>query len=313
MTHPAVSIITPTYNRARYLPGVIRSVIDQGYQPLEYVVLDDGSSDDLVKVMRPFQRTARFESHPTMGETRTVNKALSLVRGDIIFVVTSDDPLLPGAIQAGVDALTANPDAVVAYPDWQYIDADDRVLQVRRVEPSSIETMLGLHRCLPGPGACFRRSVVERVGPHDPRFRYVADFEFWLRAALLGRFVHVPRVLATFRVHPESLSVSVKGAEMAAEDIRMLDLYFARPDLPEAAKRLRGRAYTAGNLHAAQVAGRAHDHAINHLRDAWKHDPLAFARGGPRLWKSVAAIVWRAARHRDDPSRPSRATEDSAR
>ena len=231
---PLVTVITPAYNRADLIAETIDSVLAQDYPNLEYIVLDDGSADATLEVIRGYEGRLRWERHPNMGETRTVNRGFELARGAIIGVVNSDDPLRPGAVRRLVEALQATPTAVVAYPDWELIDDRGAVLRTVATEPfTGAVDMVRLHHCLPGPGAFFRREVVERLGGRDVRFRYVGDLEFWFRAGLLGDFVRVPEPLATFRVHGGSTSVAQQGAAMAVEHVALLEVFYARPDLPQ--------------------------------------------------------------------------------
>ena len=121
-TQPLVTIITPAYNRADYLRETIESILQQDYPNVEYIVLDDGSKDNTVELLEEYTGRLIWESHKNMGEIRTVNKAYGMAKGEYIAVINSDDPLLPGAISAVVDTFLNNPDVLVVYPDWQYID-----------------------------------------------------------------------------------------------------------------------------------------------------------------------------------------------
>ncbi|RII27588.1 MAG: hypothetical protein CXR31_04945 [Geobacter sp.] len=224
---PLVSIITPAYNRANLLEETIESILSQDYPNLEYIVLDDGSTDATLEVIKRYEGRLRWDSHPNMGETLTVNKGFSMTGGEIVGVVNSDDPLLPGAITRIVRALLARPNAVVAYPDWQLIDEHGAALQVVMCRDFvSTADMVRGHYCLPGPGAFCRRSVIEGTGGRDPSFRYVGDFDFWLRAGLIGDFVRIPEVLATFRTHAGSATVSSQSTDMANEHIRVIEKVF---------------------------------------------------------------------------------------
>ena len=178
------------------------------------------------------------------------------------------------------------------YPDWEYIDAEGEVMHAHPVEEYDYEKMLGEHLCLPGPGAFFRRELVEKTGGRDAAFRYVGDFEFWLRAALVGPFVRIPETLATFRVHASSASEAAKGRLMAREDIRMLDAYYARDDLPEVARRIRSKAYSAGHYHASQVCGKARLLALWHFAKAVGYKPSAFMGAANGYKRRVGARLF---------------------
>jgi GT2 family glycosyltransferase len=282
---PLVSIITPAYNRAPYLDETIESVLQQDYPCIEYIVLDDGSTDDTVKVLENYSGRLRWETHANMGETRTVNKGWGMASGEIVATVNSDDPLLPGAVNAAVQFMQSRPDVLVAYPDWVYIGPDSEILGRVQVPDYDYLYMLTRHHCLVGPGAFVRCIAFELAGMRDPEFRYVADFEFWLRLGLYGPFARIPQTLATFRVHPDSASVSHMGKAMAAEHIRMMQKFYSRQDLPTEVQKARGEALSWAHHVAAGSCGQARAAAVKH--DVWfvlYHPPHLFQ-----------ASVWRAA------------------
>lgn len=249
---PLVTIITPAYNRESLVAETIESVLNQEYPCIEYIVLDDGSTDGTLEVIKRYDGRLRWMSHPNMGETRTVNKGFKLAHGEIIGVVNSDDPLLPGAVNVLVTALLDNPEVAVVYPDWLIIDEKGKMLQkMSSPDFTGAADMIRRHHCLPGPAAFIRRTLLERMGGRDPQFRYVGDLEFWFRAVLVAPFCRVPETLATFRVHSDSASVNAKGEAMAHEHIKLIDMFFARADLPVEIAALRCEALSS----AAFIAG----------------------------------------------------------
>jgi len=252
---PRVTVITPAYNRADYIEKVIQSVLDQDYPNIEYIVLDDGSTDDTPAVLHRYRDRIRAFAHENMGETRTVNRGFELATGEIIGIVNSDDPLLPSAVRRAVETFFANPDVVVVYPDWNMIDAAGNPIETIHTFEYRYVDMLRWHHCVPGPGAFFRKSLVDRIGGRDPQFRYIADFDFWLRAGLVGPFQRIPEVLATFRHHATGASSSGKGLVMAREHIKLVQKIYARADLPIAARRVRREAFSSANYVAGAVAG----------------------------------------------------------
>ena len=252
---PLVTIITPAYNRAAYLKEVIASVLDQEYPRVEYIVLDDGSKDNTVEILKQHEGRIRWESHPNMGETRTVNKGFRMASGDIICVVNSDDPLLPGAISEIVKYMVAMPETIVAYPDWKMIDENGRTIRYMRTFDYNYIDMLRWHHCIPGPGSFFRREIAEKLHGRDSQFRYVGDFDFWLRAGLKGHFVRVPKILATFRMHSESASVKEHSEVMAEEHIRLVNSIYEMPDLPAEVLKVRKEAYSSAYYVAGVVCG----------------------------------------------------------
>lgn len=253
---PLVTVITPAYNRASFLDETIQSVLSQDYPRLEYIILDDGSSDNTQEILDKYRDKVRIESHANMGETRTVNKGFTLATGQIIGVVNSDDPLLPGAIRKIVDVMLKQPEILVAYPDWNMVDEKGVVVQNIQTYQYNYFDMLRWHHCMPGPGTFFRREVVEKLGGRDPQFRYVGDFDFWLRAGLLGPFARVPDTLATFRVHADSASVSQMNHLMGEEHIRLVNKIFSLPNIPVDIIEIKREAISSANYIAGVVCGK---------------------------------------------------------
>lgn len=238
-----VTIITPTYNRARLLPETIDSVLAQTYQNIEYFVLDDGSTDDTNAVLQRYNDPRlHWERHENMGETRTVNKGFELANGDYIVVVNSDDPIRPNFLERAVAFLDANPDVLVAYPDWVMIDEQSQPVGEFEVLEYPYHCMLQYHHCPIGPGGIFRKRALELVGGRDKRWRYVGDYEFWLRVGLHGRFARIPEKLVTWRTHAEGATTAHANISMANEHVDVVKAYYERPDVPPDALAVRREA-----------------------------------------------------------------------
>ncbi len=272
---PTVSIITPTYNRAGLLRETIESVLAQDYPHIEYLVFDDGSKDDTRKLLESYGDRLRWVSRPNAGETRTVNEAFGLVKGDLVGVINSDDPLLPGAVRQLVECWRAHPGAVGVYPDWATIDEQHRFVCAERMPDYDLVSMLNGISWALGPGTFFRRDVLERIGRRDPSLVYCGDMEFWLRLAAAGPIAHLPRVLATHRVHGESASLSQLGGRFAREWVRVYRRALARPELPPEVARQRRRNLFWVHFQAARTyCGRSWLTAANLFAHAAWHGGL---------------------------------------
>lgn len=286
---PLVTIITPTYNRAGYLPETIESVLDQGYPNLEYIVLDDGSTDETPTVVERYQGKLIYELHPNMGEACTVNRGWQMARGTYVGVVNSDDPILPGLIQAAVDAFQEDGRLLVVYPDWRMIDrSSNRVKDVRAPDYDYLN-MVRWQKCLLGPGALIHRRAFSLESARDPSFRYVGDFEYWLRLGLHGPFARIPATLATHRVHPGSASGMAESAR-ADETMKVVHAYFKRDDLPAAVRKVQRGAFSNAGYNAARMCmattpGRSREY----YRQSLRYDATSYLRWRPQRLAMVAA------------------------
>ena len=264
-SRPLVTIITPAHNQAAFIQDTIDSVLGQDYPRLEYIVLDDGSTDETASVVAPQGTRLRFESHKNMGEAKTVNRGLEMASGEIIAVVNADDPLLPGAVSTAVQFLDEHPDVLVAYPDWVRIDSQTRSLGTVEVPKYDYAYMVANHACVVGPGAFFRRRAIDLIKGRDPQFRFVSDFDFWLRLGLHGPFARIPKTLAMSREHKGSTTTGARGIRMATEHIRLIKKLFSATNLPADVRRLRRRAMSRAHFVAAICCGNHHLARFKHV------------------------------------------------
>jgi glycosyltransferase involved in cell wall biosynthesis len=206
------SIVTPSMNQVRFVERTLRSVLDQGYQPLEYVVCDGGSTDGSRAILTSYADRVNVVSEPDGGQAAAVNKGIRLTSGEVIGWLNSDDVYLPGALASVAAYFESNPAVDVVYGDGQLIDADDRVVGTYYTEPWHPARLA--QRCfLCQPAVFLRRRVVERYGGLDERLHYCLDYEYWLRLAAAGaRFAYVPTNLAAARLYPETKTM---GAPLA--------------------------------------------------------------------------------------------------
>jgi len=252
---PLVSIITPAYNRAGFLRETIDSVLSQDYPRIEHIVLDDGSTDETPEVLLEYEGQITTVRHPNMGEARTVNRGIEISHGEIIVVVNSDDPLLPGAVSTAVAFLAEHPGILVAYPDWEEIDHGSNAVRHVAVPEHDYARMVRDHKCYIGPGAFIRRRGFDSAGVRNPKYQYTGDFEFWVRLGLYGPFARMPEALATWRTHPGSVSSTAQGKAMAREHVAMMKEYFSRSDVPGEIRALRRQAMASAHFKAARSSG----------------------------------------------------------
>lgn len=284
-SRPLVTIITPTFNRGDFLAETIESVLSQDYEAIEYIVLDDGSTDDTQRVLDEYRGRSRIviDRHDNMGETRTVNKGFAMARGDIVCVVNSDDPLLPGAIREAVRYMRVHPEALAAYPDWIEIDARSQELARMYLPHYDIGTMLMCFNNALGPGTFIRREAFDLIGFRNPDLKYTGDLDFWFRLARVSPLGHISEFLATHRRHDGCATFSGCGAVMAGELIRLVREAYASGALPEDLRRRRFRAYGLAHYAAARQSGRD-------AREWTKHVVLAVCYGAAHILRRIGAL-----------------------
>ncbi len=248
-----VTVITPAYNRADFLEESILSVLNQDYPNIEYIVLDDGSTDNTKEVIEKYKDRITFESHKNVGEVRTVNKGLKMAHGDIIGIVNSDDPLLPGAIREFVKFMQYNPEIIVAYSDWIFTDKNGKEMKRVKTRDFSYEYMIRSHNCPLGASAFFKKEILKKLKGRDVNYKYVSDYDFWLRAGLLGDFARIPKYLATSRVHPGQATIAGRSFRAAMDHIKVINKIFEDPKFPHELKQFKSEAYKKA-CEAARIA-----------------------------------------------------------
>lgn len=271
MKNPVVSVITPTFNRAELLKETVGSILNQTFKNFEYIVVDDGSADHTQEVLRSFRDSRiRVIRQSNQGEVSAINNAWSIARGKYIAIVSSDDPMLPLWLDAMVETLEGDPAATVAYPDWIIIDEEGETDQVIRTPDYQQHVMTAEFKAPAGPGALIRKSAGDLLSPpRRSEFRYCADLDMWLRLSMIGHLVRVPKVLATWRSHPESISVAERTRRRAEELVALAHEFFARKDLPVEVDVLKTRGiYSAYKLAAWVVEQSDPAAATEYLRRA---------------------------------------------
>jgi glycosyltransferase involved in cell wall biosynthesis len=208
LTRPLVTIVTPSLNQSAFLEQTIESVLAQEYPAIEYAVVDGGSTDGSVEIIRRHEeRLAWWASEPDRGQAAALNKGFARARGEILGWLASDDVLLPGAVARVVNELERDPGTLLVYGEALFVDENGREIFPLPARPFDRDEML--RRCenfVVQPGSLFRRRAWELAGPLDEESHYLFDFAFSLRVAAHGRVRAIDDRLALYRVHPESKS-----------------------------------------------------------------------------------------------------------
>ena len=240
MVDPKISVITPVYNGADYIQETIESVLNATSRiPFEYIVVNDGSTDSTLQILYKYSKKAKILSFENQGESASVNEGLMAAKGEYVLVVSADDPILDGRLfDEAYSILDLNPGIVAVYPDWQVINETGEIKRKIVVDEFSLETLVGRNKTLPGPGALFRRKSALAIGGRRTKWKFVGDYDFWLRLSALGSFKRIPMNLAQWREHSSSTSVSQKNLHMANERIQVIEEFLAGSELPERIRKM---------------------------------------------------------------------------
>lgn len=206
MQLPKISVVTPSFNQAEFLERTLRSVLDQGYPNLEYIVIDGGSTDGSVDVIRRYaDRLTYWVSEKDSGQSQAINKGLMRATGDWLAWQNSDDVFFQGAFSELAERATRAPRAGLIIGDMTMIDAHDRVLRdIKYVRPT-YKAMLAEGMVLTNQAAFWRRDLHKQLGYLREDLHFGFDFEWFLRILQSGvRAEHVRGMWGGLRMHDET-------------------------------------------------------------------------------------------------------------
>lgn len=224
---PKISIVTPSYNQGKYLEETIRSVLLQGYPDLEYIVMDGGSKDESIDIIRAYEPWLSYvHIGPDGGQSAAIAEGFRHATGQIIAWINSDDRYLPGAFARAAGFFATRPQIVFGSGDVNLVDDQSRFMQrIFAVQPNRMLTAnLGLH-IWPQPGCFWRRWAYQQSGGVDASLRFCMDRDLFLKLVGVGPGARIPgKPLADFRVHEEAKSSTILDVA-SAENKKLIERY----------------------------------------------------------------------------------------
>jgi GT2 family glycosyltransferase len=277
---PLVSIITPSFNQARYLEATVQSVLSQDYTPIEYILIDGASTDGSAEIIRKHKdRFAYWVSEKDSGQSEAINRGLSRAKGEIVAWLNSDDYYLPNTISEVVKCFEANPNVVMIYGDMLAVDEHGQTTNILKYKQLSLEDLL-CFQIIGQPSVFFRRAALEKAGLLDPTLHFLLDHHLWIRIARQGKILHVPQIWSAARYHAEAKN-RAKAAEFGREAFRILDWAKNQPGLMEAVSSVERRARASAHRVDARYlldGGKSWPVLKAWMRALFIHPPTALAR-----------------------------------
>jgi GT2 family glycosyltransferase len=275
-----VSVITPSFNQAAYLEQTINSVLTQDYSKIEYIVVDGGSIDGSVEVIKKHAgKLAWWVSEKDRGQADAINKGFARATGEIIAWLNSDDYYLAGVVSAAVRVFEKHPDVVLAYGNMLAVDEQGKTFNTLTYKQLTLEDLL-CFQIIGQPAVFIRRSALQAAGGLDLNFHFMLDHHLWIRIAQQGKILHADQTWAAARYHAEAKNIA-KAAEFGREAFRILDFVAQdkslAPVLAKVSRRARASAHRVdarylldGSQPAAALSA--------WMRALFIHPPTALAR-----------------------------------
>jgi glycosyltransferase involved in cell wall biosynthesis len=227
---PSITVITPSYNQAEFLEYAIQSVLAQDIQDLEYIIVDGGSSDGSVDIIRKYEdHLAWWVSEADSGQAEAINKGFARARGEYIAWLNSDDMYAPGALDQALDVLRANPEVGLVFGNAASFTEDGYPLNDMIFKDYQLADLMAFN-IICQPAVIFRKEILEQAGYLNQDFHYMLDHHLWLRMASLTKIMHVPRLWAFARHHTSAKNVA-QPAGFGREALEVLAWMETQPDM----------------------------------------------------------------------------------
>ncbi len=204
LNYPKVTIVTPSYNQGAFLENTILSVLNQDYSNIEYIIIDGGSTDGSVDIIKKYEDKLQYWiSEHDNGQCHAINKGFERASGQVFNWVNSDDILMPSAVKIAVNYMVNNPDIGMVYGDRIVVDGKGNFLDLIQL-PSFSERWMMYNWYIPQETVFFRRRFWLEVGGLNVKLHYYLDYDLWVRLNKVTQLYHIPFVMGAYRKHPSA-------------------------------------------------------------------------------------------------------------
>lgn len=221
ITWPKISIVTPSYNQAKFLERTILSVLNQSYPNLEYIIIDGGSTDGSVEIIKKYEKYLTYwVTEKDKGQSDAINKGFQKSTGKILAWLNSDDTYLPNALHSVAVFFEQHPNVDMLYGRCNMMDRDDKIFQEAKAMPFNLlDYTYGLFT-IPQPATFWQREIFFKVGLLNTETHACMDYELWVNYAKnKATIFYLDDFLANFRWHPQSKSCSGRFYDQSQRDI----------------------------------------------------------------------------------------------
>lgn len=219
-----ITVVTPVLNQAKYIEQTIDSVLSQGIEDLDYIILDAGSTDGTVEIIRRYEKhLAYWRSHKDNGQSSAIHEGFTYTTGDLLCWINGDDYYEPGALKRIVDHFASDGELDLCYGDYSILFPDGSKEAKLKIS-YDFEIALLFYLMIPQPSSVWTRRLYNSIGGLDTTLNYSFDYYFFLRAGwhLRSRprsILHIKDLVSVFRVHPTSKSMSSRDNFAAENDL----------------------------------------------------------------------------------------------
>lgn len=244
--NPLVSIVTPSYNQAKYLDKAITSVITQDYPSLEYLVVDGNSTDGSQAIIKKYEKQIDWwVSEADNGQAEAINKGLCRANGEIVAWLNSDDYYQPGAVKKAVAAFNDHPQAAFVYGDVLALNAAGDAINHMRYRQMALADLMAF--TIIGQSSVFiNRPLLEKAGFLDINYQFLLDHQLWLRLAEKAPIYYLPELLSAAHFHLQAKNVARAG-EFGQEAYRIVEWMSANPSMKAIFEQNRARIFAGAH------------------------------------------------------------------